>query len=910
MGLTGLLLISALAAPSGAARKPALPDAYRNLPLAFVPNEGQTDPRVRYAACVGGASFWFTSTEVVLALPTARQGMALRLRFAGATPTPLIEGRQAGTGRVSYFHGKDPAKWQRGLPTYHELVYRELWPGIDMAVHGAEGRLKYEFVVRPGAAVDRIRLQYEGAERLALDGAGNLQVRTTAGTLTDERPTSFQLIDGRRMPVESRYRLGKRSSYGFAVGAYDRRYPVVIDPGVAYSTFLGGDETEGGYGIAVDSARSVYLTGETRSTNFPTTPGAFDVTLGNPNLGDAFVTKLDATGSLVYSTYLGGTFGDFGIGIAVDAAGNAVVAGMTSSSDFPTTAGAFDESPNGVDDVFVTKLNTTGSALVYSTFLGGIGFDWAFALAVDAAGSAFVTGQTTSSDFPTTAGSFHPSYIAGRDGFVTKLDPAGASLAYSTYFGGTGSVPFDATWPYGIAVDSAGSAYVSGHTDSPSFPLTAGAFDTSLDLGWDVFVTKFDAAGSTLIYSTLLGGSENDLSRGIAVDGAGQAYVTGFTQSSNFPTTPGAFDTSLAGNNAFITKLNATGSALLYSTYLGGSASDFASRIAVDGAGSAYVTGYTVSADFPTTAGAFDTSLGGGEDGFVTKLDPSGSALLYSTFLGGSFGDDLYDIAVDGSGNAYLIGASVSPDFPTTPGAFDTSIGSRDAVFVKLETNGVPALLTLSPVAGNEPVATSHTVTAHATDAGGPPAMDRIVRFSVSGSVSTDGSCTTDSAGECGFTYTGPEFPGTDVISAFADANENGLQDPGEPGGTATMAWVLPGSTTGRATGWGRVPNGLEGSARFSFSAASNGGLTGSCSVIDRARAKTINCLDVTAFVVNGDEVTIFGHATENGVATSYVIHAADRARRGAGLDTFSIHVASGYAVSGTLTTGNIRVRE
>jgi hypothetical protein len=895
-----------------APRKPIVVDSYRNLPLVFVPNEGQTNPRVRYAARAGSASFWFTPTEVVFGFGE-RQEMVLRLGFTGANPAPVVEGRQSGTGRVSYLFGNDPARWHRDLPTYHELVYRELWPGIDMAVHGAEGRLKYEFVVRPGAAVDSIRLHYEGAQRLAMDPAGNLLVRTILSTLTDERPTSFQLIGGRRVPVESRYRLGKGMSYGFAVGAYDRHHPVVIDPGLVYSTYLGGQGSESGLGLAVDGAGSVYVTGQTTSSDFPTTAGAFARSLNG--FPDVFVTKLDPTGSaLVYSTYLGGSSTELGAGIVVDGAGSAYVSGYTTSSDFPTTPGAFDTSYNGSDDVFVTKLDPTGSALVYSTYLGGSSTDRGYGIAVDGAGSAYLTGQTTSSDFPSTTGAFDMSFNGGGDAFVTKLDAAGSGLVYSTYLGGSSIDQGSNDWGEAIAVEGSGSAYVTGQTTSSDFPTTAGAFDTSHDVGFDVFVTKLDATGSALVYSTFLGGNSADLGLGIAFDGDGRAYVTGYTTSSDFPTTAGAFDTSPNGSlDAFVTKLDATGSALVYSTRLGGSSNDLGLGIAVDGGGDVYVTGFTASPNFPTTAAALSRSLKGVEDAFVTRLDASGSALAYSTFLGGSFADSGYDIAVDGAGSAYVVGSTFSPDFPTTAGAFDTSWnGGYDVAVLKLQTTSAPPrrTLTLSPAAGTNPVATSHTVTALLTEASASPVPDVAVRFSVSGSVTTSGSCTTDAAGQCGFTYSGPQFPGSDVISAFADTNENGTLDGDEPASTATKAWVLPVSTTGRATGWGQIPNASGESVTFFFTARSDGGLEGSCTVIDRAGEKTIKCLDVTALVVNGNEVTIFGNATENGNATSYLIQAADNARRGKGVDTFSIHTAAGYAASGTLTMGNIRVQE
>jgi len=573
--------------------------AYQRQPLAFVANGGRLDRRVRYSARAGGASFFFTASEAVASLTKGERGLALRLRFLDANPEPAIVGARPGKGRVNYLLGDDPTKWQTNLPTYGGIVYRELWPGVAMHVRGREGALKYEFRLRPGADPSRIRLAYHGQRRLALGAGGEMRIETALGSLRDARPVSYQMIVGRRVPVASRFALGNGGAYGFALGAYDPRYPVVIDPGLVYSTYLGGSSLDWGRAIAVDGAGSAYVTGNTQSTNFPTTVGAFDASLNGG--GDAFVTKLNAAGSaLAYSTYLGGNGVDRGLGIAVDGAGSAYVTGDTNSTDFATTVGAFDTTHNGVEDAFVTKLNAAGSALAYSTYLGGSGgVDQGHGIAVDGAGSAYVTGFSGSANFPTTAGAFDMSANGLEDPFVTKLNAAGSALAYSTYLGGSSRDEGEA-----IAVDGAGSAYLTGYTRSTNFPTTAGAFDTSID-GFEVaFVTKLNAAGSALAYSTYLGGvGLRGTGYGIAVDGAGSAYVTGVTDSSTFPTTPGAFDTSYNNNyDAVVTKLNAAGSALAYSTYLGGQGTDLGYGIAVDGAGSAYVTGETGGTSPPPRA--------------------------------------------------------------------------------------------------------------------------------------------------------------------------------------------------------------------------------------------------------------------------------------------------------------------
>jgi hypothetical protein len=662
-------------------------DAYGKLPLSFIPNEGQTDKAVRYYAQGAGYGFFFTKEGARLSFAEGkgRHGHALALDFLGADPHATLEARQRLSGEVNYLQGNDPANWQQGLPTHAELLYGGLWPGIDMAVRGEGGKLKYEFHVQPGSSAEDVRLGYRGAEGLKVGAGGELLVQTSLGVLKDAAPVSYQLIGGERVPVESRYKLldGDGGSYGFAVGAYDPRYPLVIDPGLDYSTYLGGTSFDDSSGIAVRDGRA-YVTGETSSADYPTTTGAFDRTF---NSTDAFVTKLNASGStLAYSTFLGGGDLDQGSGIAVDGSDRAYVTGQTSSTDYPTTPGAFDRTFNDGGDVFVTKLNAAGSRLVYSTYLAGASIEFSAAIAVRD-GRAYVTGQTRSTDYPTTTGAFDRTFNGGiADAFVTKLNAAGSKLDYSTFLGGT---EFDQG--SGIAVDRSGRAYVTGETGSdepgnPDFPTTAGAFDRAFNGGdIDAFVTKFNASGSALAYSTFLGGTNDDVGHDIAVRD-GRTYVTGFTFSTDYPTTTGAFDRTPNGfMDAFVTKLNASGSALAYSTYLGGTNQDQGEGIAVDGSGRAYLTGFTSSPDYPTM-GAFDTIIDGNFDAFVSKLNAAGSMLAYSTYLGGTNQDQGEDIAVDGSGRANVTGDTSSPDYPTM-GAFDATLdGLNDAFVTKLPT--------------------------------------------------------------------------------------------------------------------------------------------------------------------------------------------------------------------------------
>ena len=657
--------------------------AYGALPISFVPNAGQLERRVRYSARAAGASFFFTKREAVFSLARTRnESLALRLRFVGANPRVEVAARKRRAGRVNYLHGSDRSKWRTNVPTYGEVVYRDLWPGIDLVFGGEQGRLKYELHVAPGASADQVRLAYSGASGLSLDRGGNLRIRTSGGTISDAHPVSYQQLDGRREPVTSRFLLTPGAkTYGFALAGYDRSRPLVIDPGLAYSAFLGGGE---GYGIAVDGTGNAYVTGGA-STGF--TAGAFGT---SGHLGDVFVTKLNATGSaLVYSTLLGGDFDDVGFGIRVDAKGSAYVTGRTGSSDFPTTQGAFERSPG--DNVFVAKLNATGSALVYSTYLGTDSGGYGSQIAVDHAGNAYVTGAA-STGFPTTPGAYDRSYNGGAlDVFVTKLNAAGSARRYSTYLGGSGD-----DHGLGIAVDRAGNAYVTGETESERFPTTAGAFERNSNRQVGGFVTKLNAAGSALRYSTYLRalpGSEGDPSVGyngglaIAVDRAGSAYVTGFTPSENFPTTARAFLRRSSYGGVFVTKLNVAGSALVYSTYLG---VGFGQGIAVDATGNAYVTGKTSAKNFPTTAGAFDRSYNDNvaapaTDAFVAKLNATGSALVYSTYLGADNFDRGEAIAVDGAGSAYITGSTLGSHdgFPTTPGTFAYGASNHgDGAFV------------------------------------------------------------------------------------------------------------------------------------------------------------------------------------------------------------------------------------
>lgn len=684
--------------------------SYGKLPLSFERNDGQTDAQVKFLARGTGYSLFLTGPgEAVMALrksqlrpaPGAGDLLAsatsdtgpgapsdvLRIKLVGGNPKPQIEGLGALPGRSNYFIGNDPKKWHTNVSNYTKVKYRAVYPGVDLVYYGNQRQVEHDFVVAPGASPGAITLNFEGAEKLSLDAQGDLVLATKNGEARLQKPVCYQLeANGARDKTAGNYVLKGKNQVGFEIVAYDASKLLIIDPVLVYSTYLGGGpDFDHGFNIAVDSAGNAYVIGTTINTNFPTTPGSFDTTQNS--FFDAFVTKLNPTGSgLVYSTYLGGGGGDEGDGITLDSTGSAYVTGETNSTDFPTTVGAFQTTAPGGGDAFVTKLNATGSALLYSTCLGGSdGEDFGFEIALDSAGSAYVTGGTKSTDFPTTLGAFQATFGGGNfDVFVTKLNAAGsAPLLYSTYLGGSGEDDVG-----GIALDSAGFAYVTGATGSTNFPTTVGAFQTTFIGLQDAFVTKLNPTGSGLVYSTYLGG--DSAGGDIAVDTVGNAYVVGNTASTSFPTTFGAFQTTAPGNgDAFVTKLNALGSALVYSTYLGGSSGgETGFGIALDSAGSAYVTGDTGSSDFPTTSDAFQTAFGGGSlDAYMTKLNAAGSALVYSTYLGGSKFDGADGIAVDSAGSAYVTGGTESTNFPTTPGAFQTASGGGEDAFVTKISN-------------------------------------------------------------------------------------------------------------------------------------------------------------------------------------------------------------------------------
>jgi hypothetical protein len=703
--------------PDPTARARAV-ESYGKLPLSFEANAGQTDQQVKFLSRGSGYTLFLTSNEAVLALSKAASGKqktqkanpalrtqvptassesrtpaVLRMKLVGANPAAEISGLEQLPGTSNYFVGNDPNKWRTAVPNYAKVRYQDVYPGVDLVYYGNRRQLEYDFVVAPGANPRAIKLDFTGTigkpakghdhnSFLRIEHNGDLVVRLDGREVSFHKPTAYQVVSDStkgasestaRDMVEAGYVLQANGQVGIRLAHYDVTRALTIDPILLlrYSSFLGGSSFDEGLAIAVDRSLNAYVTGDTESSDFPIVhqiTGACLPSCGTGKNDDVFVTKINAAGSaLVYSSYIGGSASEAAYGVAVDSSGNAYVTGFTGSSDFPIVhqipgacLGSCGTGNN--DDVFVAKINAAGSALVYSSYIGGSGYEFAQGIAVDSSGNAYVTGGTASSDFPR----------------VHQI--AGACLPSC----GTGSSE-------------------------------------------DVFVTKIglDVNGMpVLVYSSYIGGSAGDKAYGVAVDSSGNAYVTGQTNSSDFPTVnqiPGACLPSCGtGNNddVFVTKigLDVNGMpVLVYSSYIGGNDTDGASGIAVDSSGNAYVAGGTASSDFPRVhqiAGACLGTCGSGRGGdvIVTKINAAGSALVYSSYIGGSEGENAFGIAVDSSGNAYVTGFTASSDFPRVhqiAGACLPSCGtgSSEDVFVTkigLDVNGMPVLVYSSYVGGSE----------------------------------------------------------------------------------------------------------------------------------------------------------------------------------------------------------------
>ncbi|WP_218081439.1 DUF7948 domain-containing protein [Anthocerotibacter panamensis] len=669
---------------------------WASMPLRFEANQGQLDRRVQFLARSPRYSLFLTSTEAVMVLrkaqtpaagPAKADTVALRLQLLNSTPAKF-SGAGPLSGRANYFASRDHSQWRTSIPTYARITAQAVYPGIDLTYYAQDEHLEYDFTLAPGADPQRIRLGVQGAKSITLAPTGELILKTDLGEVRQPKPMVYQDLERGRKVIPAKY-VVQGPEVGFEVGVYDHNLPLVIDPVLLYSTFLGGTGFEEGNAIAVDNIGNVYVTGPTGSTDFPLVAGAYSSTFTG-GTRDIFVTKLNPGGtSLVYSTYLGGNADDISIALAVDSTGSAYLTGYTQSSNFPVTTGALIPTFNGSTEGFVTKLSPSGNALVYSTYLGGssVNGDVSAAVAVDSAGCAYLTGYTTSRDFPTTPGALSTSFNGGsQDAFVTKLNPMGTGLIYSTFLGGgavTNGIYDGNDQGNGIVVEGTGAVYVAGFTRSTNFPVTPGAFDTTSNGIGDVFVAKLNDTGSALFYATYVGGTGNDSAKALAVDKSGNAYVTG-SAGPDFPTTPAALVPSTPfSRNSFVFKLSTGGTKLVYATYLAGSNnSEGGNGIAVDSTGNVYISGQTYAANFPVTADAFDPTYNGSSDIFLTKINAPGDALVYSTYLGGNKLDFTYALALDSSNNVYLTGRTTSTTFPTTSGAYSTRLAGDNDTFI------------------------------------------------------------------------------------------------------------------------------------------------------------------------------------------------------------------------------------
>jgi hypothetical protein len=754
-----------------------------NLPLYFEANHGQVAGQAQFIARGRDAQFQISQAEAQFILrKTGADPATVRMQFIGADPRAQINGGSELSGKINYLTGNDPAQWRSGIPTFATVRVAEMYPGVSVIYYGNQRQLEYDFTIVPGANPETIAIHFDGAGKISVSEQGELVLTLAGGEIRQRKPVIYQTIDGGRREISGGYRLVDSQTVAFNVGEYDRALPLVIDPILSYSTYFGGTLGQTASAVALGVDGSIYITGQTFSKLHLTngvvvspfsTNGSFSTTnayqtnfQGGTIEGDAFVSKFDNTGTnLIYLTYIGGSADETANSLAVDRAGNAYITGYTDSTNFPVTNSipGFQGVPglrtnisgqlvSGVNyypvDAFVTELNTNGSSLVYSTYLGGDAADGGYGIAVDAAENAYVIGFTGSTNFPCTTNAMIAHLVCTNslyfnfNAFVTEISANGTNLIYSSYLGGNN---YD--WGRSIAVDNAGYVYVAGYTASTNFPTTnyisqifTNQFTTNsyngsllngstniLNAGYDAFVAKFLPSGTgwNLVYSTFLGGTNNDLAYGIAVDNGGAAYVTGSTVSTNFPNTfTNLIASGLTNNtafgftvttNAFLTKITngivvtlTNGvtvtndvTAIAYSVTFGGTWLDVGNGIAVDPATNVFIIGTASSTNFPcyptNNTGSLRATNSGGNDVFVTAFsaaNPTNLSLIYSTYLGGNSDDFGYGIAVDALGSAYVVGQTLSTNFPAF-NAYQTFLnGTNDTFLAKILLTASTPLLT------------------------------------------------------------------------------------------------------------------------------------------------------------------------------------------------------------------------
>jgi hypothetical protein len=681
-----------------------------NLPLYFEANHNQTE----FLSSGSGYQFIISASVVQMSLRESRAGAAIaQIQFAGANSAAQIHGVSEMPGKVNYLIGNDPSKWQRGLPTFGDVQVANLYPGINLTFHGNQRQLEYDFAVAPGADPNVIKMQFQGVDKILITPAGDLVLKIGRGEIRQPKPEIYQTIGDARKTIAGGYKILNSRTVAFHIGDYDRALPLVIDPVLGYSTFFGGNATDPAWAIAMDTNGFIYIAGQTLSKGFATF-GAHQTNFqGGSVVGDAYVAKFFGSPptNLLYLTYLGGNAEDAAYGLAVDENGYAYVTGFTESPNFPTNnaipghgqiSGGPGPTGEYLADAFVTELSPDGSNLIYSTYLGGKSADAAYSIALDSSDDAYVTGFSYSTDFPISTNALQKSFggtngtvFLNANAFVSEITNGGGALIYSTYLGGTN---YDVG--RAIAVDASNNVYVAGYSASFNFPtwnmptnVSAGHYlngvtnRASILPYFDAFATKFPPLNGTILpssqtnfYSTLLGGTNDDMAYGIAVDGSGNAYVTGWTASTNFPVinSPPGLSSFLTTNgnsgpvatNVFLTKIAADGSAILNSAVFGGNVIDIGYGVAVDAAGDAFVVGSETSkTNFPTSNSfgsllATNSSITGGNDAFVTAFSADWSTNYYSVCLGGKLDTFGYGIALDPSTNVFITGQTSSTNFP------------------------------------------------------------------------------------------------------------------------------------------------------------------------------------------------------------------------------------------------------
>ena len=654
-----------------------------NLPVIFEPNHGQAPREVRFLSRGQGRLTLILDNEIVL-VPAqgagaseggALQGQTaagpLQIRFAGSQTPAGASGSDPTGGVSNYYRGHDRQGWVEGVPHFRRVVVRDVYPGIDVAYHGNDGRLEFDFEVAPGIAPGSVLLAVEGASGMVSTESGDVKLPFAGGEARLRKPSVYQWVDDERMEIPAAFEVVGENHLAFEIGVYDETRPLVIDPIVEYATFLGGLKDDKINAATVDADGNAYLVGATDSFNYPTL-GGFD-TLYN-NFLDVTITKMNPQGSgLVFSTFLGGGDTEVATAVSLDGNGHIYVAGYVENSgaaafEFPTTPGAFSATPAGGRDAWIARIDPGAGTLVFSTLLGGPMDDAAYALRVDGAGAVHVAGETAGS-FPTTPGAYDTVYDGGGDLFYVKLDAAGSSLLYSTYIGAEGREQLPA-----MQIDQEGFVYLAATTNSVNLKTTPGVLQPSRAAGVDLFLLKIDASGQPPKFLTYIGGNRNEGNVSLVLDAGRNIYLSGFTEGFGFPVSEDAlFPEAAGGRDAFILKLDMTASQVLYGTFLGGSGTDVGAGLAVDHEGSILLAGSTTSPNFPVTAEADDSTYSGGQDVFIAKLTSSGDRLLYSSYFGG--GNTLSvaraSLFLDSSERTVVAGTyefKGFETFPSTPG--------------------------------------------------------------------------------------------------------------------------------------------------------------------------------------------------------------------------------------------------